>query len=86
MSGLEDGRRVRRREDVSDLLCLRKLGFTRRVLGKATFLRKFRKSDTSPTSPARCSSLLCFAPVVYDRSRRVHHLRKSSALSSMGVP
>jgi hypothetical protein len=39
---------VLKTEDVSDLRCLRKLGSTRRVLGKATFLRKFRKSDTGP--------------------------------------
>jgi hypothetical protein len=39
------------RENVSYLRYLRKLGSARRVLGQATYLRKFRKSETRPTRP-----------------------------------
>ena len=35
-------------EGVSNSRCLRKLGSATRVLGEATYLRKFRKSDTNP--------------------------------------
>jgi len=49
--GSVSGKRVRLalfEGSVSDLRCLRKLGSARRVLGDATYLRKFRKSDTRP--------------------------------------
>lgn len=40
-------------EGMSDLRCLRKPGFARRVLAEATSLRKFRRSDTDSDTDRR---------------------------------
>jgi hypothetical protein len=54
-------------EGVSVLRCLRKLGCARRVLGEATDLRKFRKSDTRPTRPSEVCFGALTASAIFSR-------------------